>query len=181
MVKSAKRALRKTLESADLSDGELQTAFCRAEALLNSRPLTSVSSDPNDLPSITSASLMLGTRLDFSSDDLGEAEAIRRRWRRLQQLNAEFWRRWLREYLPTLQGRQKWTTPTGNLRIGETVLVVDQDVSRGSWPLARVTKANPGSDGLVRVVDVKTAKGTYKRPVTKDSSWTREAGYVFVK
>ena len=168
MVKSAKRALRKTLESAHLGDEELQTAFCRAEALLNSRPLTSVSSDPNDQPPITPASLMLGqTRLDFIPDDQGDAENTRRRWRRLQQLNAEFWRRWIREYLPTLQGRPKWTEPAGNLREGETVLVVDQNAPRGLWPLARVTKTFPGSDGLVRVVEVKTAKGVYKRPVTK--------------
>ena len=168
MVKSAKRALRKTLESADLSDEELQTAFCRAEALLNSRPLTNVSSDPNDLPPITPASLIIGqTRLDFSSDDLEAAETTRKRWRRLQQLSAEFWRRWMREYLPTLQGRQKWTEPSDNLREGETVLVADHNAPRGSWPLARVTKTYPGPDGLVRVVEVKTARGVYKRPVTK--------------
>ena len=168
MVKSAKRALRKTLESAHLSDEELQTAFCRAEALLNSRPLTSVSSDPNDQPPISPASLMLGqTRLDFMPDDDGDAETTRRRWRRLLQLSSEFWRRWIREYLPTLQGRQKWTEQAENLREGELVLLVDPNAPRGLWPLARVTKTFPGPDGLVRVVEVKTAKGVYKRPVTK--------------
>ena len=35
------------------------------------------------------------------------------------------------------------------------------------WPLAKVTQTYPGKDGLVRVVDVKTSKGIYKRPVTK--------------
>ena len=71
---------------------------------------------------------MLGrTRLDFIPEDQGAAEATRKRWRRLQQLNAEFWRRWIREYLPTLQGRQKWTEPAGNLREGELVLLVEQN------------------------------------------------------
>ena len=73
----------------------------------------------------------------------------------------------MREYLPTLQGRQKWTEPSDNLREGETVLVVDHNTPRGCWPLARVTKTYPGPDGLVRVVEVKTARDVYKRPVTK--------------
>ncbi|GFY44947.1 hypothetical protein TNIN_355501 [Trichonephila inaurata madagascariensis] len=34
------------------------------------------------------------------------------------------------------------------------------------WTLARVIKIHPGEDGLVRVVDVKTAKGTFTRAVT---------------
>ena len=46
-------------------------------------------------------------------------------------------------------------------------MVADHNTPRGSWPLARVTKTYPGPDGLVRVVEVKTARGVYKRPVTK--------------
>ena len=37
----------------------------------------------------------------------------------------------------------------------------------GKWRLARVTQVYPGKDGLVRVVSVKTATGTYKHPVSK--------------
>ena len=168
IVKSAKRALKRTLEAAHLTDEELMTAFCRAEALLNSRPLTAVSSDPKDSPPLTPAAFLLGhTDVDVSPEDADGPENTRRRWRRLQQLNTEFWRRWIREYLPSLQGRQKWTEKTRNLRVGETVLIADPSVPRGSWPLARVTKTFPGQDGLVRVVEVNTLKGVYKRPVTK--------------
>ena len=35
------------------------------------------------------------------------------------------------------------------------------------WPLTRVAKVLPGSDGFIRVAIVKTAKGSYKRPVSK--------------
>ena len=35
------------------------------------------------------------------------------------------------------------------------------------WPLARVEKVHPGSDGFIRVATVKTAKGSYKQPVRK--------------
>ena len=136
MVKSAKRALRRTLEAAHLTDEELMTAFCRAEALLNSRPLTAVSSDPCDSPPLTPAAFLLGhTQLDISSEDADTPESTRKRWRRLQQLSTEFWRRWIREYLPSLQARQKWTEKSRNLREGEMVLIVEPSVPRGSWPL----------------------------------------------
>ena len=82
-------------------------------------------------------------------------------------LNTEFWRRWIREYLPSLQARQKWTEKSRNLRVGEMVLIADPSVPRGSWPLARVTRVFPGDDGLVRVAEVNTSKGVYKRPVNK--------------
>lgn len=168
VVKGAKRALRRTLEAAHLTDEELMTAFCRAEALLNSRPLTAVSSDPSDSPPLTPAAFLLGhTQLDISGEDADTPENTRKRWRRLQQLNTEFWRRWIRQYLPSLQARQKWTEKTRNLRAGEMVLIADSSVPRGSWPLARVTRTFPGQDGLVRVVEVNTPKGVYRRPVTK--------------
>ena len=47
------------------------------------------------------------------------------------------------------------------------MLVHDDDTKRGQWPLARVTKVMPGSDGIVRTVDIRTKKGNYTRPVTK--------------
>ena len=45
----------------------------------------------------------------------------RKRWRRVQQLTNEFWQRWRKSYLQTLQTRQKWTTPQKNLEEGDTV------------------------------------------------------------
>ena len=40
MIKSAKRAITAILKNSDVKDEELMTAFCGAEALINSRPLT---------------------------------------------------------------------------------------------------------------------------------------------
>ena len=51
--------------------------------------------------------------------------------------------------------------------MGDLVLVEDEPSCRRKWPLARVTDVKPGSDGVVRVVHVKTKAGTYTRPVAK--------------
>ena len=78
-----------------------------------------------------------------------------------------FWSRWVKEYLPTLTRRACWRDRTPNFRVGELVLLQDDDLKRGRWPLARITKVMPGQDGVVRVIEVKTRNGAYKRPSTK--------------
>jgi len=47
------------------------------------------------------------------------------------------------------------------------VLITDERFPPGKWPLARVIHLHPGPDGLTRVVTLKTATSTYKRPITK--------------
>ena len=61
----------------------------------------------------------------------------------------------------------KWNFPSRNLQIGDLVCIHDDGLVPARWPMARIVMVHPGSDGLVRVVTVKTHKGTYKRPVAK--------------
>jgi len=63
----------------------------------------------------------------------------------------------LKEYLPTLQERAKWTKPRRCLATGDPVVIADDNVHRGKWPLGRVTEVFMGKDGNVRPAKVKTA------------------------
>ena len=47
------------------------------------------------------------------------------------------------------------------------MLVSEDNVSRGKWPLARVTEVHPGRDGLVRTATVQTEKSVLNRPVQR--------------
>ena len=49
----------------------------------------------------------------------------------------------------------------------DVVILQESGTTPANWPLARVVDVHPGRDGLVRVVTVKTSRGTYKRPVSK--------------
>ena len=60
MIKSSKKALRTILGDADVNDEELHTAICGAEHLLNSRPITYVSSGLNDLTPLTPSHFLVG-------------------------------------------------------------------------------------------------------------------------
>ena len=78
-----------------------------------------------------------------------------------------FWRRWIKEYLPELQRRQKRVKDEPNLNVGDLVLLLDENSPRGSWPLGLVKEISVGRDGLVRSVRLKTTMTELVRPITK--------------
>ena len=77
------------------------------------------------------------------------------------------WRRWLKEYLPTLITRKKWNKDSRNVSVDDVVLLMAEDAPRGFWPLGVVQEVTKGVDGVVRSALVRTAAGTYGRPCTK--------------
>ena len=64
----------------------------------------------------------------------------------VQQLIGQFWKRWRREFLPTLNVRRKWSHPRHNLKEGDVVLIAERKASRGEWPLGCVMEAYPWDD-----------------------------------
>ena len=82
-------------------------------------------------------------------------------------LTRNFWQRWSSEYLTTLQKFSKWHIPSRDLQMNDVVWLRDEPSAPTKWPLARITEIHTGYDGKVRVVTVRTEKGTYKRPVIK--------------
>ena len=61
----------------------------------------------------------------------------------------------------------KWHKPSRNMQVNDIVVLQDANLVPTKWPLGRVVKTFHGEDHLVRVVDVKTQSGIYRRPVTK--------------
>ena len=53
------------------------------------------------------------------------------------------------------------------MKPGDIVLMVDDAVPRGTWPLGRVEAAPAAADGRVRTVWVRVRGTTYARPITK--------------
>ena len=91
----------------------------------------------------------------------------KRWWRQVQYLANVFWRRWIREYLPALQARQKWQRAKSDICSGDVVLVADENIPRGQWPLGKVISVKIGQDGCVRSCVIKTHTSQIIRPVTK--------------
>jgi len=101
--------MKALLQDQPLYNEGLHTLLCEVESIINGRPLTKVSDDPRDPEALTPNHLLLlcsGPTLPpgaFVKDD----SFSHRRWRHVQYLADVFWRRWLREYLPSLQERQR--------------------------------------------------------------------------
>ena len=170
MVRSVKTCLQAVVGSQVLTDEVLLTVFAEVEHMVNSRPLTYVSSDPTDPEALTPNHFLLGHAAPHLAPMLTKDRDVcsRRRWRQSQVVAEQVWKRWTREYLPTLTSRSKWRQDTRNLQVGDLLLMADSNLTRGLWPLTRVIQVFPGRDGRVRSAVLKTASGkTYTRPAVK--------------
>lgn len=169
MIKAAKRAVMAILGNADITDEELMTAFTRAEALINSRPLMYQSAGPEDNTPLMPNHLIhvqIGGRFAPEAPD-GVVYNPKKRWRRVQELVRHFWHRWLREWILSLSLRRKWFNEENNIKVGDVVLLISSDSTRAQWPLGRVIKVYPGKDGYVRSVKLQVAEKQYVRPLVK--------------
>jgi len=168
-VKSAKYHLKRVIGAQTFTFEEMSTLSTQIEAILNSRPLTVLSSDPNDLRPLTPGDFSIGQPLvALPSPDLTSTPINRlTRWELIRQCTQSFWNRWSSEYLSSLQRRTKWTRQQPNVEVGDIVLINMPNKAPTYWPMGRVEEVHPGTDGIVRVATIQTADGIVKRPVVK--------------
>lgn len=169
LIRSVKNALHATLKERAPSEEVLHTLLLEAELVVNSRPLAYVAADHEEPVMLTPNHLLLGTATGetrMTTYDPSDVNA-RRQWMKANALAEMFWRRWTREYLPTLQRRQKWAMATNSVKVGDIVVLCDGKQPRNVWPRGIISKVFPGNDGQVRVVDLRTATGTLRRPVAR--------------
>lgn len=134
-VKSAKLLLQRSVASASLTYEELSTVTAQIEAILNSRPITPLSSDPNDLTALTPGHFLIGEPLTALVDPQSVPQSISliRRWDLVNHIKKEFWRRWSNEYLCELQRRYKWKQQGKNAQPGMMVLVKEDNLPPLKW------------------------------------------------
>ena len=168
-VKSFKMHLRRVVGDVKLTFEETMTVLAQIEACLNSRPLCPNPCDDDGIEALTPGHFIIGRPLASLPDPSFSYRSISllKRWHLCQSLVRHFWRRWHLEYLTHLQKFSKWRHPSRNARVGDVVVLHENGLVPGKWPVARVTEVKPGRDGIVRVVTVRTHSGTYNRPVTK--------------
>lgn len=165
-VKSAKHHFKRVAGNASLTFEELATLFAQIEAILNSRPLTPLSTDPTDPSPLTPGHFLIGRPLT-SVPSLPITCKHPNRYQYIEQLRQQFWERWRREYVAELQERTKWRTRQYELRVGDLVILKEENLPPLQWKLGRVTHLYPGKDGISRVADVLTSKGTLRRATNK--------------
>ncbi|XP_037868119.1 uncharacterized protein LOC119628748 [Bombyx mori] len=147
LVRSVKTSLRVTLKTRTPNDQTLMTLLTEAEFMVNSRPLTYVPLDfDDDLPLTPNDFLLPKTEfIDHPFGMFTDHDLLKRTWRESQRLADLIWKRWVKEYLPTLTRRDKWYRDSDRpLAIGDVVVVVD------SYPATSGRLARSSRSSLVR-------------------------------
>ena len=169
LIRSIRKHLYAICNEQVLTDESLTTLLCEVESILNSRPLTTVSNDLTDLEPLTPKNLLLLKPNGSLPPGVFDQTDVysRKQWRQIQYLANIFWSRWVKEYLPTLQSRQKWPKSSRNLSVNDVVLVHEKGLPRNTWLLGRVMETYPDASGLVRTVKLRTKRSCIVRPITK--------------
>jgi hypothetical protein len=186
LVRSVKRALYPVLDKElngqrNPSEEILRTLLFEVSGLLNSRPLTYVSSDVDDIRPLTPNDFLNRAPIaDLPAGDFSRA-LPRDHYRYVQRMADRFWELWHGAFLQSMTSRRKWTRPARNLAVGDFVLDDWKDAPRGRWRTGRVVRTYPGKDELVRAVDVEFSTGILRRganqlALLEPSSLAPEAG-----
>lgn len=147
----------------------LETLVCQIEAVLNSRPLSPMTSNAEDFAVLTPGHFLIGQPMtllpepSYSDVNCGRLKL----WQERQKILNEVWNRIQKEYISELQKRAKWQTESPNLQPNALVLLYDENLPPCQWRMGRVTEIHPGDDGKVRSVTIKTSTGVTKRAVTR--------------
>ena len=136
--------LSRIVGNVKLTFEELATVLTQIESCLNSRPLALLTCDGDGIEPLTSGHFLIGQPPEALPDPTSSYRplSLLRRWDLCQTL-------------------------VKNIKVGDVVLLRENNMIPSQWPMAKVIETHPGKDGLVRVITVKTSKGTYTRPVTK--------------
>ena len=135
LVRSVKIAMKSILNEQAPTEELLYTVMTEIEHTVNSRPLTHVSLDPRDNEALTPNHFLIGT--SSGNIRLGKYEfgntCLKKQWKVAQAYADAFWKRWLREHLPTIMPRKKWTKDEEPLQVGDLVLIADLQAPRNYW------------------------------------------------
>ncbi|GFQ89922.1 integrase catalytic domain-containing protein [Trichonephila clavata] len=168
MIQMLKQILRKVLGRASLYYEELNTVLCECEHVINSRPLTYVSEDVNDLSPLTPAMFLQEIETsDVTDIDCLDHQEINKRIRHVQAIREQLKKRFRIEYLGQLREQTQRHRKSRPLTVGDVVVLESNLKNRTLWSLARITELIPGKDGHVRVARVRTETGELVRPVQR--------------
>ena len=176
MIGIARRILDSILlteSKRNLTHDVLNTLMAEVSAIMNSRPIVPVSTDPSQ-PTILSPYTLLTQKIELDVapfSPLDTKDMYKSHWKYVQILADQFWKRWQSQYLQLLQTRRKWIDPTTNLAEGDVVLLKDSGTPRNEWPMAVVQRVFPGQDNHVRKIELRVFKNgnviTYVRPIAE--------------
>ena len=162
-----KRAFYKTIGDGTSTWEELEVVL-DVEIALNNRPLNYLEHD------VEMSVLTPNTMLNINPNILPELKAhyleeknLRKRAKFLKKCKEAMWKRWTREYVRSLRERhrQEKGKQISYPKLGDAVIIQDEERNRNHWKMGIVEELITGRDGIVRGAKVRTAKSKLERAI----------------
>ncbi|CAK1579613.1 unnamed protein product [Parnassius mnemosyne] len=168
-IKSTKTHLKRVIGTSTLTYEEMATVLAQIEACLNSRPLSRLDADHENIDVLTPGYFLIGEPLVMAPDHNYETSNVSslRRWQYTQRMSQEFLRKWSREYLNQFFHRYRWSTRIPQPKIGDIVLIKEDGLPPCRWLYGKIVEEHPGQDGISKVVTVMCKNSLIKRPTNK--------------
>ncbi|VDP10658.1 unnamed protein product [Heligmosomoides polygyrus] len=169
MVALFKSAFKKTVGRSLLQLEVLQTVIVEIESVINSRPLTPYR-ESNSLAHVLKPIDFVSPAVDIQlppsqHPELQDASNKLTAWyhQSIRVLDS-FWDIWHQDYLSALrerhqQGVRRQRSTNITPHEGQLVLMADDKLPRGQWPLAVIMEIHAGRDGAARSASVRTSAG----------------------
>ncbi|GFS50986.1 integrase catalytic domain-containing protein [Trichonephila clavipes] len=159
--------LKRTLGRSVLKYDELYTVLCDCASIINCRPLTYVSENPEELIPLTPSMFLISNK-NSNIEDIEElnSNSLNKRIKYRSKLLKDLRQRFRNEYLSQLIQKHN-EKESRDPQIGEVVLVGDDNKKRLFWALAKIIELIPGRDGKIRTVRLKTQHGKMLRPIQR--------------
>ena len=168
-VQTVKHSLRKSIGRATLRFDELNTILIAVEPTVSCHPLTFVHDDTDDVNyPLTPLHLINGRRLTSSPsashfEVISTNQSLTRRAKNHGHILEQFLGHWKRDYIPFelrehRQAKLKKNGPT--IKIGDVVIVKDDNTKRLFWKLGKVVELLKGKDGIARAALINISCGS---------------------
>ena len=171
LIGLVKKHLKSVIGDQVLELDVFETLLQAAAGVMNRRPLVEASAEADDFLVLTPAHFLFPYIVTNSSTSIlpptGDGESLKKSWSSTHLLLDKFWDAFKTDYIGSLLKRSKWKTSQTGPKIGQIVLLVDENERRENWRLARVTEIVSSDIAHPRRVILKDSKGTvFDRHVT---------------
>ncbi|GBN59680.1 hypothetical protein AVEN_167192-1 [Araneus ventricosus] len=171
LVRSVKTCLKHIKGKSSLTYEELYAVLVEFEAVINSRPITYLYSNVNELDLLSSSHFLTGSKLTVlpspnAVPKLSKSDLIKR-WKYILLMLHHFWKRFYKEYLLELRSAMfsKISKNYGQFKINDVVLIREDNFKRCNWKMGKIKTLYPGRDGKIRYCETQLANGTLRRPI----------------
>ena len=157
---------------------EFRVLLKEVKAVVNSRPMTALPSDPGEPQALTPTCLLFGyatTQLPYplveADEPFDESVSLSRMARRRAMLFTHFVNRFQHEYLAAFRERHSHQQTQFHVSVrplvGDLVLIHDESLPRTRWKLGVIEDLLTGPDKIPRAAIVRTTCGWTSRPLSR--------------